>query len=87
MGEQFGKVKKTLAILLAVLFVISLTAVATSAAPCKGPMPHCKDGYKASCVNEHWKCVSSKPVCKGPIPRCIHGIKASCVNGYWKCVR
>lgn len=36
MGEQFGKVKKTLAILLAVFFVMSLTAAAVSAQDGRG---------------------------------------------------
>ena len=33
MGKQLSKVKKTLAILLAVLFVVSLTAASVSAPP------------------------------------------------------
>jgi hypothetical protein len=79
---------KSIAILMAVVFLVSLTAVAASAAPpCKGPIPHCNHGMKASCVNGNWRCLPSGPVCKGPIPHCSHGMKASCVNGYWKCVR
>lgn len=76
-----------MAILLVVLFVVSLTAVATSAASsCKGPIPDCIRGYHLTCVNGHWKCVPSVGFCKGPIPFCIKGYHLTCVNGHWKCV-
>jgi hypothetical protein len=89
MGEHTCvTIRKGLAILLTVLFVVSLTAVATSAAPpCKGPIPDCIRGYHLSCVAGHWKCMPNGPgLCKGPIPRCLTGYHDACVNGQWQCV-
>jgi hypothetical protein len=48
MGERFGKVKKTLAILLAVFFVTSLTAAAVSAAP------HDRNGHDGYDHDDHY---------------------------------
>ena len=83
--QKLNRLKKALALLLAVLFVVSLTAVATSAAPCKGPIPDCKKGYHTECVKGHWRCVPNQ-FCKGPIPLCIIGYHLECVKGHWKCV-
>ena len=77
-----NKLKKAMAILLAVLFLVSLTAAATSAIPCKGPAPKCPHHDKAICINGHWKCLETP--CKGPKPVCIHGT-AICINGHWYC--
>jgi hypothetical protein len=86
--QTSNRFKRTIAILLAVLFVVSLTANATNATPpsCKGPIPLCRTGYHDACVNGHWKCVSSGP-CKGPIPNCRIGYHIACVNGHWQCVQ
>jgi hypothetical protein len=80
-------IKKTVAILLAVLFVVSLTAVAVSAIPCKYPGPRCHYGEKAVCTNGHWKCIPTpifKP-CKLPAPLCPIG-DAICIKGDWTCI-
>ena len=47
MGEQFDKVKKTLAILLAVFFVMSLTAAAVSARDGDGRNGYDRDGLRS----------------------------------------
>lgn len=77
-------IKKTIAILLAVLFVISLTAIAVSAIACKYKAPQCHSGEKAVCINEHWKCLPIFKPCKPPAPLCPKG-HAICDNGHWRC--
>ena len=55
--QTWNRRKKVVSVLMAILFVISLTVVVASAAPtCKEPKPYCKNGDTAICVNGHWTC-------------------------------
>jgi hypothetical protein len=81
--HKSNRLKKTLAILLLVLFIVSLTAITTSAAPsCKGPKPACVKENHVVCVNGLWKCVPNCPGLK-PICRLGHPV---CIFGHWKCL-
>ena len=84
------KFKKVLLILLAVLFLVSVTAAVASAPHCSGPKPHCHHGAHVVCVRGHWVCEGGGPAqfCSGPKPHCPHGAHyVVCEHGKWRCMR
>ncbi len=84
--QTSNRLKKAMAILLLVLFLVSLTAVATSAKaaePCKGKKPNCIHGTTPSCVNGKWQCAA---VCLAKDkPKCPPKYHASCWHNKWVC--
>jgi len=81
-GIMKSQIKRTIAILLAVCFVVSLTATAVCAAKCTGPIPKCPFGTRPVCDSEGvWIC---EEYCSG-FHKCLPGQTGSCVNGVWKC--
>ncbi len=92
--QTSNRLKKAVAILLLVLFLVSLTAIATSAKTskaCKGK-PSCGKGMSAVCNNGKWDCFPKLPklkTCTGHKPSCSSGKHAFCnpKNGKWECLK
>jgi hypothetical protein len=79
-----GQIKKTIAILLAVCFLVSLTATAVSAANCPARIPiKCPAGTKLVCDPEgYWTCerTTPPPPCSNYVS-CLVGFTKQCING------